>query len=194
MMLELFAQAGKKVIVNNPNAAPPPDPAAAAAAAGTALVMVVVYVVAIIVAIVFQILFLMALSKCLKQISPRNRTMEPGQVWLNLIPLFNYVWMFMTVFKIAESLEKEFRSRGRPQEGDYGKTLGLIGCISLFVCGCASPIIGIIYWVKIAGYTKLLQSSKGRSKRVVEEDEDEEDERPRPKKRRPRDEDEDDDE
>jgi hypothetical protein len=184
MMLELFAQVGK----NNPNAAPPPDPAAAAAAGGMALIMVLLYVVLIIA----QILFLLALSKCFKEISPRNRTMEPGQVWLNLIPLFGTVWIFLTVLKLSESLENEFRYRGRPQEGDYGKTLGLVFLISGFICGCVTPVVWIMYWIKVAGFTKLLQSTRGKPrKRRVEEDEDEEEERPRPKKRRPRDDDED---
>jgi hypothetical protein len=31
--------------------------------------------------------------------------MEPGMVWLNLIPVLSLVWQFITVIRVAESLE-----------------------------------------------------------------------------------------
>lgn len=192
-MLELFAQ-----INRNP---PPPNAGAGAAGAGFGLAMIAFYFVLIVVILAVEIMFLISLSKCLKEIRPRNRTMEPGQVWLNLVPFLNYVWIFLTVIRVSESLEKEFRSRRLPQDGDYGKTMGLIGCVSAFVCCFVTPIFGIIYWVKIAGYTKLLRGAPSRGRdtddydddrpsRRRDDDDDFDDRPPPPRKRRPRDEDE----
>jgi hypothetical protein len=157
--------------------------------------------------LVFAILFLLTLQKALARCQPRNRTMEPGMVWLNLIPLFNIVWQFITVARIAESLRLEYRSRGWHRRNEnYGNTLGITSCI-LGLVGWI-PLIGpilslaglvcrIIYWVKIAGYSSRLAS------RPYDEydddddddyDDDDDDDRPRSRRRsRDRDEDDDDD-
>jgi|SRR5579883_2792037 len=114
------------------------------------------------------IFFFLTLHKALGRCQPRNRTMEPGLVWLNLIPLFDFVWMFITVIRVSESLENEFRDR-RWHRGheDYGKTLGIVTC-AVFMAGYL-PYIGclffvgwlvcfILYWVKIVGYSGRLAS------------------------------------
>ncbi|HEX4611897.1 MAG TPA: hypothetical protein VH092_27120, partial [Urbifossiella sp.] len=66
--------------------------------------------------------FFDALQLVLKRVQPDHRRMQPGQVWLNLIPVFNIVWATVTVTQIAESLRNEYRSRGLdgPDE-DYGR-------------------------------------------------------------------------
>ena len=65
----------------------------------------------IVISVIVGLLFLQSLSRCLAQCSPRNRTMKPGQVWLNLIPVFGVVWMFVTIFRISQSLKNEYRER-----------------------------------------------------------------------------------
>jgi hypothetical protein len=61
------------------------------------------------------------LAKALRHCRPANRAMEPGQVFLNLIPCFSVMWQFVTVSRIAQSLREEFRSRRRPINGDGGR-------------------------------------------------------------------------
>jgi hypothetical protein len=185
-MYALFAQAGK-----GGNAGPD---------GGLLAGMVCFYVVAIAIGIGIQILFLLTMSKCLKQISSRNRKMEPGQVWLCLIPIFGYVWSFIMVLRVAESLQYEFEDRGLRGDGDYGKTIGLVYLIGSLVCGPVGLVCWIMYWLKISGYTKQLQESgrepyegedeDDRPRRKSRRDEDDEDDRPR---RRRRDDDYDDD-
>jgi hypothetical protein len=53
------------------------------------------------------IFYLITLQKTLETIVPENRKMPPGQVWLLLIPLFNYIWQFFTVSNIADSIKAE---------------------------------------------------------------------------------------
>ena len=105
------------------------------------------------------IFFLLTLQKCLQRCSPQSRTMAPGLVWLMLIPLFNVVWQFIIVLRIASSLGNEFRLRNVLKEDAPGQSVGLVVCI-LNLCGII-PVIGafaeiaafvcwIISWVKIA--------------------------------------------
>ncbi len=163
-------------------------------------VMLVVLLVLCVVGLVIGILFLMTLSKALSRCAPENRTMEPGQVWLNLIPCFNIVWQFITVNRIAESLDNEFYARGSNSRDDYGKSLGIWSCVLRLLgfipfvgpfLSLGGLVCGIIYWVKIAGYSKQLDSRGGyddyddddydrprkkkKKKRVVEDDYDDDD-------------------
>jgi hypothetical protein len=57
------------------------------------------------------IFFLLTQHNALKAIQPANRLMNPGLVWLQLIPLFGQLWQFLVVTLIANSIKKEFDSR-----------------------------------------------------------------------------------
>ncbi|WP_431216648.1 hypothetical protein ACQ86N_19910 [Puia sp. P3] len=56
------------------------------------------------------ILFLLTQQNTLKLIQPLNRTMRPGQIWLQLIPVFNLYYQFVVVAGISDSLQREFNS------------------------------------------------------------------------------------
>ncbi len=194
--MELFAQAGNRVGAGgNANAQP-------GLGGQEMLVIFCFYGVAIAVGLVIQCFFLNTLSKCFKEIAPCNRSMEPGKVWLCLIPLFGTVWIFLVVLKLAESLEKEYRSRGLHGDGDFGKKNGLIYLILSIIGCCIGLIFWIMYWMQIAGYTKELREGVGsrgrdrggetedeyRERRSRQSDDGAEDER-KPRRRRDRDED-----
>ena len=132
--------------------------------------LIVIFVISLIigaVCLIPGIFYLLTLQKCLQRCSPQSRTMSPGQVWLMLIPLFNLVWQFIVVSQISSSLANEFRPRRMIEEPEPGKAIGLAYCI-LFVCGVipflavltsiAGLVCWIIYWVKIADYSRELAS------------------------------------
>jgi hypothetical protein len=50
-----------------------------------------VVAVLVIFSLIINIFFLLTLSRCLSRVQPRNRDMEPGMVWINLIPCFSMV-------------------------------------------------------------------------------------------------------
>ena len=140
------------------------------------------------------IFFLLTLHKALARCHPRNRTMEPGMVWLNLIPLFNIVWMFITAIRVSESLDNEFYDRGwHRRNDDYGKTLGVVTCSLLLggnIGACGLPFLvawlvcWIIYWVKIAGYGgQLAARDYDRDRDDGDDRYADEDERPAPRRR-----------
>ena len=90
-------------------------------------VMVVVGIVILVIlagVLVLHIVYLVSLSKCFSRIAPHNRRMEPGMVWLNLIPCFGMIWIFITTSRLADSLRSEFGERGLAADGDFGRSMG----------------------------------------------------------------------
>ncbi len=144
--------------------------------AGDAITLLIVHgtCVVLTVFLAIHIPFMLNLSGCLQQVRPKNRDMEPGQVWLALIPIFNIVWMPIIVTRVASSLNREYRDRRWSSRGkDYGQSVGMAFCIcsisaiipiALVIpyCGALFGIAGmvcfIIYWLKIAGYRNELSS------------------------------------
>lgn len=129
-------------------------------AAGIFLVIFVV-----IAALVVGILYLLTLQNLLNRVKPENRAVSPGNVWLLLIPIFNWIYPFILYPKISESVSKEFQSRGLPADGDFGKGLGitmpiltLCGIIPVIgaLAGIGNLVIWIIYWVKMSKYKNQL--------------------------------------
>lgn len=113
------------------------------------------------------IFYLLTLQKALNKCAPENRAMEPAMVWLMLIPCFSIIWHFFVVINMSKSLAAEFRARGIVEEPEPGKVIGLVMCG--LACAGIIPFIGglfglgylvcwIIYWVKIAGFSKKLDS------------------------------------
>jgi hypothetical protein len=200
-MLALFAQRG------GAGAGGPGGGAAGADAAfaGMMTMMIVGVCVVLLIAIGIACFYCMTLSKALKQVRPGNRDMEPGQVWLVLIPLFNLYWNFKIASDVPSSLRREFRDRGIGNRGeDYGAGLAkwyaicsLVNFVGSFIpfvnivsglFGLVGFVMWIIFWVKIAGYSKELREGG-----YDDDDGDDDDDDDRPRKRRSRDDDEDDD-
>ena len=120
------------------------------------LTLVLVLMVIMLVPTIFYIL---TLQKALNRCSPASRAMSPGLVWLLLIPLFSLVWRFIVVLNMAKSLGAEFQKRGIPEEPTPGQTMGLIMCVSSLFCGPVYLVFWILYWVKIADYSRKLAAT-----------------------------------
>lgn len=119
-------------------------------------------------AIVVAVFYLLNLQNLLKEITPGNRQVEPGNVWLMFIPLFNIIYPFILYPKITDSVKLEMESRGLNEPGDYGRgigiampVLGLCGIIPFlgFLASIGNLVLFIIFWVKMAGYKTKLQNS-----------------------------------
>ena len=111
------------------------------------------------------IFFLLTLQRALSKCSPANRTMTPGLVWLQIIPFFGFIWQFFVVFAVANSLDNEFGARRIQEEPKPGQSIGLAMCITRvctvipfvgILAGIASIVLWIVYWVKIAGFSRKL--------------------------------------
>lgn len=137
------------------------------------------------IALVIAIFYLLTLQKALSRVSPHNRKMEPGMVWLSLIPCVNIVWQFFIAIQVPDSLKAEFQERGRDDGSDYGKSIALTNCILAIVgavisnglsvskelatvgtavsgiSGLIQLILFIVFWVKIANYSAMLAADPG---------------------------------
>lgn len=121
--------------------------------------------IAFIIWVGIQVLLVWFMFDALRKIPQPYQQMSPGLVWLMLIPLFNLVWAFFVVLKISGSFQNYFLQTGRPQPGDYGRSIGLAYAICA-VCviipilgslaGLASLICVILFLVKITGLKKLV--------------------------------------
>lgn len=99
-------------------------------------------------------LFLRAQHGALAMVRPENQLLAPGLVWLQLIPIFNYVWIFIVVRRISDSLAKEYA--GWESDSIFGiadeealKNLGKrptygIGLTYCILCACL-PVSVILF-------------------------------------------------
>lgn len=126
------------------------------------MVILTVLMTGFVIALLPTIFYLLTLQKALNRCAVQNRTISPGQVWLLLIPLFNFIWNFIVVSRVSSSLANEFRMRKLTVEQDPGKTLGLAYSILLlcsiipllgFLSALGALVCWIIYWIKIADYS-----------------------------------------
>ena len=106
------------------------------------VILLAVFGVLALLGLAIYIFVLYKLSSCFARIPPPFRQMEPGQVWLLLIPCFNIVWNFFVYQKLSDSYKSYFNATGRYEVGDCGKAIGLAYCI----CTCCSliPYLGIL--------------------------------------------------
>lgn len=130
------------------------------------VVGIVVGIISFAASLAIQILFLLTLKRTLEQCDPRTRTMEPGQVFLNLIPCFGAIWMFFTVSRVSQSLRREYDERGIDVPGDYGQQLGIsyASLILAWIIPYVGPLFGIagvvcwiVYWVRVAELGRTLR-------------------------------------
>ncbi len=116
------------------------------------------------------IFYLISLQKALEAVSPENRQMPPGQVWLLLIPLFNFVWMFYVVNKIADSFQLECYRLNIPTS-EVKPTKGVGSAKNMLRICTFIPLIGtmanigfvicwIIYWIKVVQIKNLIIANR----------------------------------
>ena len=110
-------------------------------------------------------LFLFTLSEALGKVALHNRRMPPGKVWLNLIPVFNLAWIYVTVSRVGDSIVGEMTERDPEYAGDGGKTLGYAfataAALTAFpginlVTFLPAIVLGVLYWAKMARASKAL--------------------------------------
>ena len=148
------------------------------------LCVIVGFVLAVV--LIIAIFYLITLQKALNRVAPHNRLMEPGMVWLMLIPCVNIVWQFVVAIRVPDSLRNEFRERGQDDGSDYGKSIAIaqavIGIVSTVISNgarggnrqvaAAGNLLGgllslvglvllIVFWVKVAAYSRRLAEDEG---------------------------------
>ena len=104
---------------------------------------------------VLEVLFIVHLQRLLERVRPENRTMAPGLVWLEIIPLFGFFWFLYVVQKIRDSLRKEYQARQWPHTGDFALNIGVAAGVLrvvAFAVGLAPLEYEIMSWVILGGW------------------------------------------
>ena len=131
-----------------------------------------VLVIPLVGGLILAIKFLASLQTTLGRVHPDRRRMDPGQVWLNLVPVFNIVWAPATVVLVAESLRNECRARGLDApDADYGRFAGLT-LLTLLATGClfypailtypAALVVWGRYWQVVNRHARELRAGEVR--------------------------------
>jgi hypothetical protein len=122
-----------------------------------------------VITILIAVFYLLNLQNLLKEVNPKNRLVEPSNVWLMFIPLFNIIYPFFLYPKISDSVKKEYQERGIEKSGDFSRgigvampILGLCGWIPVIgsLASLANLVLFIIFWVKTAEYKNELLKTK----------------------------------
>ena len=90
--------------------------------------------VPLLIGLAITIATILLVSNALKDVPPKYRKIEPGMVWLLLIPLFNVVWTFVVLPGVSRSFQRYFAARGCTEHGDCGEGIGLRFAICFAVC------------------------------------------------------------
>ena len=119
-------------------------------------------------------LFLVTLQNTLKAIEPENRRMEPGKVWLLFIPFFSFVWSFIVVKAIAESIKQQLEKYGvySQEKPTYNISIAM-SVVQIFtiipiikgIASLAAIACWIVYWIKVSekkNEIKALSSAFGK--------------------------------
>lgn len=122
-----------------------------------------------VIGIIIFIFFLISLHKAAKVVNPENRHIQPGMVWLNLIPLVSHVWLFFTATWLSKGLRAEASDHEIEEVGDAHKGLGitfatlnltmLIPVVNLFAL-IPYFVVWIVYWVKISKLKDRIATQK----------------------------------
>lgn len=104
--------------------------------------MLVILGAALIVGFMIAFAYVRTLQRALNKVSPHNRQMEPGMVWLLVVPGFNIIWQFIVAFMLPGSLRREFCERGQDDGSNYGKSLAFSQAILSI-----APVLLILYLI-----------------------------------------------
>ncbi len=107
------------------------------------------------IAIIPAIFYLLTLQNALYAVSPGNRRMPPGNVWLLFIPVFNIIYIFIVVEAIGSSFKLEYEKFGvfpgdKPTY-NLGLAMAIVQICSIFIPfgGIVSFVLWIAHWVKV---------------------------------------------
>lgn len=112
-----------------------------------------------------SIFFMINLQNTLKAVEPQNRTMQPANVWLMLVPVLNVVWIFMVVSAIGNSTKAQLEQYGVYSSERPTYNIGLAWAICSLCnwipvlggfAALASIILFIVYWIKVNEVRKQL--------------------------------------
>jgi hypothetical protein len=113
--------------------------------------------------LVVHIIIIIFVYNDYQSVPPSFRKLEPGLVWLLLIPCFPIVWNFWVFPKLADSFKAYFDSVGDQSVGNCGHDLALAYCICSAVSiipylGCLTGIAALVLLIMFLVKAQELKS------------------------------------
>jgi len=117
--------------------------------------------------VIASVFYLLTIGRALK-LTQKYHQIAPGLVWLLLIPIFSLGWNFYILNRTTMGIKGKYAELGKDC-ADAGWNIGLafsiLACCSIIfgfiplvgtLIGLATFTTWIMYWVKIAGYNRLM--------------------------------------
>jgi len=113
------------------------------------------------------IFYLLTLQNALKAVSKQRRKMEPGSVWVMLVPFLNALFIFFIVEAIGASFKREYERYGVIKTNKPTFYLGIAMSV-LFILGyffgiayLAALTCWVFHWVQVNRCKNEILSLKG---------------------------------
>lgn len=122
--------------------------------------------------LVVAVLFLYGQQRAIQVIAPISRKLSSGDVWFQLIPVFNFYWSFVVVNRLSASFAEEFdRLQISRKELYPTRALGIASILLYFlslvpvsevkaVAGLSWLVCFLFYWVQIQKCRKLILDNR----------------------------------
>jgi hypothetical protein len=116
-------------------------------------------IIALAISVAIAVVICLIIYKSFSALPQEHRKLEPGLVWLLLIPCFNVIWNFIVFLKLSDSYCAYFESVGRGEEmGDCGRGIFLAYCICTAVTAVAFWIPCVASIISLASLVLLILS------------------------------------
>lgn len=97
---------------------------------------VMLFLFIMVVCLAFAVFMMYLVYNAMKGVPIAHRPMEPGMVFLMLIPLFNFFWVFKVFPPMMQAYKNALAEKGVAVAGDGGQGIAMAYCI----CVCLSII------------------------------------------------------
>jgi uncharacterized membrane protein len=113
-------------------------------------VQVIFLLLVVILPLVIYIFYNISLQRAMNAVSSKNRKMEGGLIWLNLIPILNIVWPFIFNAALRTSYKNEFNQKGISHP---------VNLVSGFVYPGAQVLLLLLYLIAAVMAEEMARSS-----------------------------------
>jgi hypothetical protein len=122
-------------------------------------------------ALAVWILYLLTVKGVLQEVNPEHRAVRVEQIWLLLIPGFNFFWYPIFIHRTSKSIRREYADRGiRPLRKVPGEMAGYLAGLSLLLSALEwkvfLPVVivaGMVHWIqwyqikqRLEGFSNIL--------------------------------------
>lgn len=114
--------------------------------------------------------YLRQVSRLLYAMQPASRKLNPGIVWIGMIPVFHLIWPLILNPLVCSSVRAELESRKKDEYGDYGMVLGIVYPVMMLTGGyipyigrfvtAGSFLLWFLFWMRLNDYKRRIEEGQ----------------------------------